>query len=418
MLPHRRFTPAQARRIALAASGIGKPVAGPERPVRGTLKLKSVIDRLGLLQVDSVNVFERSHYIPVFSRVGVYDRAVLDKLLNHDAKRPKLGSYSEYWAHEAAILPLTDLPLWQWKQARQHDSSSWRSWLAEHRGLLDEVRAEFANGRPLRASDIEHPQNVRTGPPQMWSRSNVRIAIEFLFSSGELVATGRTRFERQYVHTDSVPALSAAEVPSREAAQLELVRRAAKRVGIGTLKDIGDYFRLKVAPTSAALTALEDSGEVRRVVVDGWGEPAYLHHEATLPRAIRAATVFSPFDPVVWFRPRLERLFGMHYRISIYTPAAQRTDGYYALPVLVDDQIVGRIDLKSDRQSGLLRVQHARLENASEARSVEISERIAPVLRSAAAWQGLDSVSVSEQSGWQGDLARALDDRYGEPLDI
>jgi uncharacterized protein YcaQ len=387
---------ASARRIALAAQGFGIP-----RPTAvGTRQLTGLMQRLGTLQIDSVNVFERSHYLPVVARLGPYDKALLDRL----TLRPQ-ARYLEYWAHVATFVPRDDWPLWRWRMARMRAKyTTPGSWVAEHpqmmRFVLDELRV---NG-PMAASEIEHDENVRRGP--WWGLSDIKEALEFLFVFGDVVTAGRKGFERVYALPEQVlpSALLDAEVAADDA-QRELVRRAVRAHGIGTAKDIADYYRLYVATATRFLNELADAGEVRRVNVEGWKAPGFLASDARIPRRIETAALLSPFDPVVWERDRTERMFGFRYRIEIYTPAPKRIYGYYTMPALVDEQIVGRIDLKSDRQAGVLRVQSAWREPDAP-RGVE--ERLVPVLRELAEWQGLDDILVVDRGDLAHDLAAAL----------
>ena len=377
------LSPALARRIALAAQGFGRPAA--RNP--GTRQLNLAIERLGLLQLDSVNVFERSHYLPLFARLGAYDKAGLDRLTF-----ARSGRYIEYWAHEAAIIPVDTWPLMRWRMQhfRTRAETDAEHWAHANRSMIQWLRAELAEKGPLPASAVEHDLNKRSGP--WWGWSDVKTGLEAMFRWGDLVSAGRTRFERVYALPEQVlPAeVREREVP-RDEAHRQLLARAASAHGIGTASDLADYFRLSRAESVAALHELEDAGEVVPVSVPGWTQPAWLHRDARLPRRIDAAAMLSPFDPVVWNRPRAERMFGFHYRIEIYTPAPKRIFGYYSLPILLDDALAGRIDLKSDRQNGVLRVQSAWLEAGAPAST---AARLAPVLRNAAAWQGLDRIEV------------------------
>ncbi|MGN6198475.1 winged helix-turn-helix domain-containing protein [Humibacter sp.] len=392
------ISPALARRIALAAQGFGRP-----RPATvGTRQLNGLIDRIGLLQIDSVNVFERSHYLPVFARLGAYDKALLDALTMRSH-----APHTEYVAHEAAFVRREDRPLFQWRMdaMRRRYGTGTEAWDASHgrtaRWLLDELAA---NG-PMAASDIEHEENVRKGP--WWGWSEVKRTLELLFRFGDVAIAGRNRFERRYALPEQVFASSVLEtrVETTDAVR-ELVRRSVRALGIGTLSDIADYYRLKSVPTQAALADLEDAGEVSRVAVPGWeraGRPApvWLATDARLPRRVQASALLSPFDPIVWERARALRMFGLDYRIEIYTPAPKRVYGYYVLPVLQDDRIVARVDLKSDRQAGVLIVRSAWAEAEADD---ETPARLAALLREAAEWQGLSAVQVRER----GTLAREL----------
>lgn len=400
-----RISAAQARRIAIAASALDGAVPG-ERGRTGARTLERTIAALGLLQLDSVNVFERSHYLPLLARLGPYDRAALDRLLHHDhPRRPRLGGYTEFVAHEAAVIPVDDWPLWAWKRHEPLRGGGDR-WAAEHAAIVDGVLAEFAERGPMRPSDMEHPAHERL-PGGWWNKSDAYWATAVLFQRGELVTVGRTRFERQYAVADALPE-TAWKAVERADAQRVLVARAARAHGVATLDDLADYHRLSVKDAKAAVDDLVDDGSLEPVEVEGWGRRAWLWSGARRPRGVRATALLSPFDPLIWHRPRAERLFGFAYRISIYTPAAQRTHGYYVLPVLVDDELVGRVDLKSDRRAGILRVQHATIEPSHEHRADELAARLAPALAEAAAWQGLERVEVMGPGTWAVDVARAL----------
>lgn len=400
----RRITAAQARRTAIAAGGLDGAVPGA-RGRTGAGTLARTIARLGLLQLDSVNVFERSHYLPLLARLGPYDRGALDRLLHHDRGRG-LGRYTEYVAHEAAAIAVDDWPLWHWKRAAPMRPST-EAWAAEHATLVDEVLAEFAERGPMRPSALEHEAHERL-PGGWWNKSDAYWATTILFRRGELVTTGRTRFERTYAVADAVLPEAARAAAPRDEAHRELVLRAARACGVATLDDLADHHRLAVAETRAAVAELVDAGELEPVAVEGWTRPAWLAAGARMPRRVRATALLSPFDPLVWHRPRAERLFGFAYRIGIYTPAAERVHGYYVLPVLVDDALVGRVDLKSDRRARVLRVQVATIEPQHADRAAELAERLAPALREAAAWQGLDDVVVAGAGTWADDLATAL----------
>jgi len=391
------LSPALARRVALAAQGFGR--AKPESV--GIRQFSALIERLGLLQIDSVNVFERSHYLPVFARLGAYDKASLDRLT-----LARGGRYIEYWAHEATIIPVSLWPLLRWRmdEYQQTYSAKPGGWVAANGEMLDWLRAELAERGPLAASEIEHDANLRRGP--WWGWSDVKRGLEYLFMFGEVVTAGRTRFERSYALASQLlpTEVLELEVPKAEAI-LELVRLSARAHGVATLSDLADYFRLRQAEAKPAVDALVDSGELVPVTVPGWNRAAWLHRDARLPRRIEATALLSPFDPVVWDRGRAERIFDFHYRIEIYTPAHKRVFGYYTLPLLIDEALVGRVDLKSDRKASVLRVQSAWSE---EGHAVDLS-RLAATLRETAAWQGLDDIEVTGR----GDLAPALGHELG-----
>jgi uncharacterized protein YcaQ len=393
------LSPALARRVALAAQGFGRTDSRAAGPA-GTRQFNLLLRRLALLQIDSVNVFERSHYLPVFARLGAYDKALLDRLTYG-------RTVTEYWAHEASFLPLETLPLMEWRKAEYRDYYAARpdSWGASNGSTLDWLRAELAEKGPLRASDIEHESNRRQGP--WWGWSDVKRGLETMFRQGDVVSAGRTRFERVYGLPEQVlpPSVLEVSVP-RDEAIVALVSQSARALGVGTLSDLADYFRLKQADAQTAVNRLVDEGELLPVTVPGWNRAAWLHRDARLPRRLEAAALLSPFDPVVWRRERALRMFDFHYRIEIYTPAPKRVFGYYVLPVLIDDRIPARLDLKSDRQSGTLRVQAAWAEPSLEASDVP---RIAELLRATAAWQNLpEPIAVAPRGTLAPALAAAL----------
>jgi len=389
-------SPAAARRIALAAQGFGRP----HPDAVGTRQLNLALQRLAVLQLDSVNVFERSHYLPLFARLGAYDKALLDRLTF-----TKKGPYLEYWAHEAALIPVEDWPLFRFRMRfwREWMDRTMPDWFAAHHATLDRLRAELAANGPMPASAFEREAERARGP--WWDWDEVKRGLERMFRVGELVSAGRKNFERIYALPEQVltPEQLERDIPDEEA-KYELMRRSAVAHGIGTLNDFADYFRIKQTQAKGALERLVDEGELLPVTVPGWGKPAYLHTDARIPRKMEAAALLSPFDPVVWERDRALRMFGFHYRIEIYTPAHKRVFGYYTLPLLIDDALVGRIDLKNDRQAKVLRVQSAWREDAA---AFDV-ERVVPVLQALAAWQGCESISVADRGDLARDLAGAL----------
>ncbi|ROP64742.1 winged helix-turn-helix domain-containing protein [Curtobacterium sp. ZW137] len=400
-MPRTTLSAAEARRVALAAQGFGRPPLDTV-PTRG---ISAGIGRLGLLQIDSVNVFERSHYLPLFARLGAYDRQALDRLT-----LTKRGSHLEYWAHEAAFIPRDDLRLFRWKMDafRVRDAGPTRiDGVTRTEAVRRELHALLASEGPMPASAVEHESNVRRGP--WWGWSDVKLGLEQMFRWGEAVSAGRSGFERVYALPDQVlPAGFLDTAPARPDAIRELVARASRALGVGTRADIADYYRLRSDDTGTAIAELQDAGVLLPVQVEGWRERAWMHAEARVPRALTTDAVVSPFDPVVWFRRRAERMYGFHYRIEIYTPAPKRVFGYYVLPVLQDDALVGRVDLKSDRQRGVLRVRTA----WEEPDATLDPERLAATIRRAAAWQGLDDIEVTDRGTAAARLAGAL----GVPL--
>jgi uncharacterized protein len=391
-----RLPAALARRIALAAQGFADPRPGGEV---GTRQLRRTVDRLGVVQIDSVNVLSRSHYVPYFSRLGPYPRTTLDALSNqrHDL--------FEYWAHEASFLPVRLHPHLRWRMAaaEQHAWGNMVRLQRERPGYVAEVLDRVRQGGPLRAGQLVEPRPDRPG--SMWNWHAGKVALEWLFFTGALTARARTAgFERVYDLTERVlpSAVVQAPTPDRADAVRELVRTAARALGVATETDLRDYFRLPVADVPPAIAELVENGELVPVQVDGWSRPAWLDPAARRPRWIRARALLTPFDSLVWERPRVERLFDFRYRIEIYTPAAKRVHGYYVLPFLLGDRLVGRVDLKADRQAGVLRVQAAYAEAGVD--TAEVAAGLAAELRLMADWMELEDVAVTGA----GDLGPAL----------
>ena len=400
-----QLTAAAARRIALAAQGFGRP--RPAGPVTAR-HIRKTVDTMGLLQLDSVNVLSRSHYLPVYSRLGPYPREILDRLTAHTAGRYQ-REYVEYWAHEASLVPLSTHPLLRWRMARA-DEEAWgsiRRIAAERPGLLDEARRRVKLDGPLRSSDLGIERAPRQ-PGQMWNWHDGKIALEYLFWAGELGAARRVNFERHYDLIERVlpPEILAIPTPSQPDAHRELIRIAARAYGVATEPDLRDYFRLPAVSSRQRVAELVEAGELLPVTVRGWKTPAYLWPEARRPRRMEARALLSPFDPIVWFRDRALRMFDFHYRISIYTPAAQRSHGYYVLPFLLGDSLVARVDLKADRKAGLLRVQSAWAEPGVD--QPEVARQLAEQLAELAGWLGLGDMVLSGAGDLAPQLARCI----------
>jgi uncharacterized protein YcaQ len=401
-----RLTAAQARRIALAAQGFAAPRPSGRIDAR---HIRRVLGRIGILQLDSVNVFCRSHYLPVFARLGPYPRPLLDSLAAH-TDGPVRRELFEYWAHEASLVPVELQPMLRWRMARA-DTATWagvRRLAREKPHLLEDVLALIERAGPIRSSDTGIAP-IAPRPGHMWNWHDGKIALEYLFYAGKVTAARRVNFERWYDLPERVlPAeVLAQPTPSIEDAHRELIRVAARAQGVATIADLRDYFRMPNRESKTAVLELVESGELLPVEVDGWGKPAYLWHEARRPRSVQARALLSPFDNLVWFRERTERIFGMVYRIEIYTPAPDRVYGYYVLPFLLGEDLVARVDLKSDRQAGVLRVQAAHLEPGRDAD--QVVDELAAELALTAGWLGLDGVEVV----LRGDLAAPLDKALG-----
>ena len=389
------LSPKAARRIALAAQGFGR--AQPAAP--GRSHVRDVARRLGVIQIDSVNVLTRTHYLPGFSRLGDYPREALEI----EAWGTRRGLF-EYWGHEASLLPLEIQPLLRWRMERARGGAMWTGlsrFGREKRDYIDGVLAEIERRGPVTGGDFaEGPR----GAPGWWSWSDGKRALEWLFWAGLITTKTRSGFERVYDLTErALPArIIDLPTPTEADAQRELVRIGARAMGVATTTDLRDYFRLPVADARDRIAELVEAGELTPVAVKGWRQPAYLVAGARSPRKVAGAALLSPFDNLIWTRDRTERLFDVKVRLEIYTPAHKRAHGYYVLPFLEDEAITARVDLKSDRKAGRLLVQAAwREPNATP----ETPARLAAELRRMAGWLGLADVEVVGK----GDLAGALD---------
>ena len=390
-----RLSISQARRIALAAQGFADPSPAGRLDRR---HLRRVMGRLKLLQLDSVPVVARTQYLPPFSRLGCYDRALLDRIAYAD------DEWFEAWAHEASLLPVADEPLLRWQKQRAEQGDTWKGLVELAQRETDyvaDVLAQVAE-RPLTAGELADPRR-RDG--EWWgSRSLGSMALDWLFRIGAVGIRRRGNFVKEFDLLERiVPAeVLARPTPSAEEAQRELLVHSAGALGVGTAGDLIDYYRLPVREGRVRLGEVVETGAIETVTVEGWREPAYMHPAARLPRAVEAVTVLSPFDPVVWNRARALRLWDFDYRIEIYVPANKRVYGYYVLPVLDGERLVARLDLKTDRAGGTLRVQGAFSEPGVD--QPELAERLRPHLQELARFVGVSDVSY----GARGDLMAAL----------
>jgi hypothetical protein len=412
---------ALARRVALAAQGFAEPRPSGRIDAR---HLRRVIARVGLLQLDSVNVFCRSHYMPLFSRLGPYPREILDRMAVHggstegsrrvDPKRAR--ELFEYWGHEASLIPLELQPLLRWRMARA-DDDAWGSvsrLARENPKLISEVLELVREQGPIRSAQTGlAPAPGRAA--EMWGWHDGKTALEYLFFAGLVTAARRVNFERLYDLPERVLPVEVLQTftPDEADAQRELVRVAARCLGVASEPDLGDYFRLSRAASKARVAELVESGELLPVTVEGWRVPAYLWPQARRPRRIRARAILSPFDSLIWARERTERLFGFRYRLEIYTPAAKRVHGYYVLPFLLGDSLVARVDLKADRKAGTLRVRGAFAEPGVD--HALVAGELASELRSAAGWLGLEQIEVAPVGDLAGPLALTLKDIHLRP---
>ncbi|MDT7704691.1 MAG: uncharacterized protein QOG20_298 [Pseudonocardiales bacterium] len=408
MTPVETIGPAAARRAALAAQGFA--AARPAGPITRRHLVRTV-DRTRLLQLDSVNVAVRAHYMPLFSRLGPYDAALVDDAAwSHSARRPRL--LVEYWAHEASLLPVADWPLllsgakrrgW-WRHAEE---------IAEREPtLVDDVLAAVKELGPASAGTLEQALGG-TGVPRppgstWWERSDVKRVCELLFGSGQLTTGTRVNFQRLYDLPERVlpPDVLAAHPADPDEAARALVLRSASALGVATEPDLRDYYRLGPARSQQAVAELVESGELEEVAVRGWRHRAYRLPGTRVPREVIGRALLCPFDPLIWERDRTERIFGFRYRIEIYVPEPKREYGYYVFPFLLDGELVARVDLKADRAGGVLRVPGAFAEPGADVPRV-VAE-LAGELRTMAGWLGLDGVVAGERGDLSAPLAAAL----------
>jgi len=379
----------EARRIAVAAQGFCAP-----HPGRVHLKqLEQTVRRIAPLQLDFVNVLVPAHYLIPYSRLGPYKRELLDSLIY------KHGGFTEQWAHEAAVIPVETWPLLKHRMAEHKlRPDGFAELLERHRAYAEKVLEAIREQGPLAAHQLPEPPAETADFTATWIGTFQRAVLEAHFGRGVLASANRLgNFARVYDLAERrIPAEHHQRTPSREEAVKDLLLRAGRAHGVGTAHDLGDYYRLGIAETKRGLAELVREGALEQVQVEGWEEPAYLHPKAERPRAVRGCTFLSPFDPLVWFRPRVARLFGFDYRIEIYTPAEKRKYGYYVLPFLQNGRLTGRADLKADRNAGVLRVMAAYHEEGQDPDAV--ARAMYSELLVMAGWLGLRNV-VSEKRG-------------------
>ena len=388
-----------ARMLALAGQGLLASTA--------PTTVLETIDTLGVLQIDSVNVFERAHYMPLFSRLGAYDKAELDNL--HGGKNPAL---LEYWAHEASFVRTENYPLFGYRMEYNQRGirTSYELWADENRAFLEWIKTEIRTRGPLSSADFEHERAVRKG--SWWGWSDVKRALEFMFMYGELVSGGRQSFSRLYALPEQV---LSKRIRDKEVdpitARKQLLVKAASAHGVGTVKDLADYFRMNAPLAKTLLQELVEDKKLIEVEVESFNEKAFAVRGTNfdIQETANRTTLLSPFDPLVWFRPRSEKLWNFHYRIEIYTPEPKRIFGYYTLPLLHNGRIVGRIDLKNDRQSKTLLVQSAWHEDGISSKELPtIARDLAAHLREVAVWQACESIEVKQKGNLSAALAKAL----------
>lgn len=387
----------EARRIAIAAQGLTAP-----RPAAVTRRhMRALADRVGAIQIDSVNVVARSHYLPPFARLGAYRHGVLE-----DCAWGRKPDFFEYWGHAASLMPVTMQPLFRWRMAQAADRHVWgsRDIDKDFRRYAESILKQIETRGPVTGGDFAEDRQA----PGWWNWSKGKQALEWLFYAGRITTRTRRNFERVYDLTERVLPADIVDTPTplTEDAHRALLLIAARAMGVATEVDLRDYFRMPVAETRARLAELVEAGALRPVVVHGWDKPAYLDPSAKAPRHGASGALLSPFDSLIWFRARTERLFGTRVKLEIYTPAEEREHGYYVLPFLMGEAVVARVDLKADRHAGVLRVQAAHLEPGA-ARDTALAA-LAPELRAMAAWLGLGGVAVMRRGDLAPMLARAI----------
>jgi uncharacterized protein YcaQ len=390
----RRLTIDQARRYALAAQGFTEPRPAGRIDVR---HFRRVVDRSLVIQLDSVNAFSRTHYLPFFSRLGPYDRDALDDWIWRS------GEMFEYWGHMASVLPMSDHRLFRWRMERGYIWTSAEKVLATRPGYLDAIFEEVLERGPLQTSDLVDP-GVKDPKGSMWNWSDGKVALEMLFVQGRVAAADRRNFVRMYDIAERViaPEHLHASTPPAEEAQSLLLERSARALGVGTADDIADYYRIRMPVARPLIGQLASSGHLEEVEVAGWDRPAYLHPEARLPRAVEGRALLSPFDNLIWYRDRVERMWDFHYRIEIYVPEHKRIHGYYVLPFLLDGDLAARVDLKTDRKEGALLVRGAFAETGVD--KVRVGRELREELEAVTTWLDLHRLDV----GSNGDLAPHL----------
>ncbi len=382
----------QARRLALGAQGFAKA-----RPAKVDRRhLRAVMERLRILQMDTIPVICRPQQLVPFSRLGPYDEALFEKIAYKD------DEWFESWAHEAALIPVADEPLLRWRQEEMSGKGHWSA--AGSDEYVNSVLAELDERGPLLAKQLEDP-GTKVGVDHAWGgRSQGRLALGRLFAVGKAGSRRVGNFERQY---DTIERIVPAEIlnqptPDVADAHRDLLRRSAAALGVGTIDDIADYYRIRVPAARPRIAELVEDGSLVPVEVEGWDKPAFRSAGSKLPRAVSASALLSPFDPLIWHRARCERLFDFFYRIEIYVPEAKRQFGYYVLPYLHGDRLVGRVDVKADRKKGVLLVKGAWHEDHAD--PDEIANGLAQELSELAHFQKLDSVEVASK----GNLASSL----------
>lgn len=397
-MPRSQFSAAEARRIAIAAQGFdrSKPATVNAGHVR------RVVDRLGVLQLDFVNVLVPAHQLIPYSRLGAYSPETFDRALYGN------GNFTEQWAHEACIVPVSSWPLLAHRRAAFQQSSNTPLFrMRNHRQYLADILQQVREQGAVTAHDLPYVAGPRRKAGD-WYRSVPRWALEHHFGKGDLAVRRRlTNFQRVYDLPERlIDPVHAQRTCTPAEAQRHLLAQAAQALGIATSRDLADYYRMKLGDCQPRLNELREAGVITAVNVEGWSEQAWLHEHARLPRSVSTTALLSPFDPLVWYRPRTERLFDFHYRIEIYVPESKRRWGYYVLPFLCDDRIVARVDLKADRKAQCLLVRATHGEDGIPQR--ETAVRLAGELRGIADWLQLPEIKVSRKGNLSDTLRRVV----------
>ena len=401
-MPPQSLTAAQARRLAIAAQGLGGHGPSRQRPVDTADRrhLRRVLDHTALFQIDSVNVLARAHFLPAYSRPGKYDPKALDGMAY------KHRELFEYWGHEAALMPVDLHPLLRWRMKRAEAGQGMWKGVAriahEQPAFVEQVYDDVVTHGPVSAGQ-DADDTARSVEQWGWNWSPAKTALEYLFWCGRITTASRKNFERRYDLPERVLPKRVLDAPTPDEAEShrELLMIAARCHGVGTVSDLADYFRINVPQARPRIAELVDAGRLEQVDVEGWAQPAYVVSGTAIPRKVAGGTLLVPFDPLVWERDRTERLFDFSYRIEIYVPAHKRVHGYYVLPFLLGDRLVARVDLKADRAAKALLVQASWAEPHAPAHT---AKALASELRLMADWLTLDGIVVADR----GDLSKSL----------
>ncbi len=382
--------------MAIAAQGLHRPRPSGRVDLR---HLRKVLASTGVLQIDSVNVVARAHRLTLFSRLGGYDPGLIERAFVNKKE------LFEYWAHEASLVPMGDWPLYQHRMEYRGTWQRYRELEERHPGFIDRVLDEIGERGALSVGDLADP-GERAG--SWWGWSNGKVVLEWLFARGKVTVSHRRNFTRYYDLPERVipPEIRALPVPDLAEARRALLLKGAASMGVATTRDLADYYRINIRAARPVVDELAAEGALERVRVEGWKDDAFIHPEAGKPRSVDGRSLLCPFDSLIWYRERAERLFGFHYRIEIYVPAPKRVYGYYVFPFLLGDDLVARVDLKADREAGILRARGAYLEEGKGA--ARVAPALAIELAEMAAWLGLGEVSVENKGDLAGALARAV----------